>query len=46
MYAVTRDIRERVLFDPTAEFAGGFSGGGECSYMLSAASRAACDGGV
>jgi hypothetical protein len=35
MYAVTRDIRERVLYDPTAEFAGGFSGGGECAYMLS-----------
>jgi len=35
MYAVTRDIRERVLFDPTAEFAGGLSGGGECSYMFS-----------
>ncbi len=35
MYAVTLDIRERVLFDPTAEFAGGFSGGGECSYMFS-----------
>ncbi|MDD5141210.1 MAG: immunoglobulin domain-containing protein [Verrucomicrobiales bacterium] len=35
MYAVTLDIRERVLFDPTAEFAGGLSGGGECSYMFS-----------
>ncbi len=35
MYAVSRDIRQRVLFDPTAEFAGGFSGGGECSYMFS-----------
>src|SRR5882724_9204174 len=35
MYAVTRDVRERVLFDPTAEFAGGLSGGGECSYMFS-----------
>ncbi len=34
-YAVTRDIRQRVLYDPTAEFAGGFSGGGECSYMFS-----------
>jgi hypothetical protein len=35
MYAVALDIRERVLFDPTAEFAGGLSGGGECSYMFS-----------
>ena len=35
MYAVTLDIRERVMFDPTAEFAGGLSGGGECSYMFS-----------
>jgi len=35
MYAVTLDIRQRVLFDPTAEFAGGLSGGGECSYMFS-----------
>jgi len=35
MDAVTRDIRQRVLYDPTAEFAGGFSGGGECSYMFS-----------
>ena len=34
IYAVTRDVRERVLYDPTAEFAGGFSGGGECAYML------------
>ena len=33
--AVTRDIRQRVLFDPTAEFAGGFSGGGEVSFMFS-----------
>jgi hypothetical protein len=24
-----------VLYDPTAEFAGGLSGGGECSYMFS-----------
>jgi uncharacterized repeat protein (TIGR03803 family) len=35
MYAVALDVRARVLFDPTAEFAGGFSGGGECSYMFS-----------
>jgi len=35
MYAVTLDVRERVMFDPTAEFAGGLSGGGECSYMFS-----------
>ena len=35
MYAVTLDVRERMLFDPTAEFAGGLSGGGECSYMFS-----------
>jgi len=35
VYAVTRDVRQRVLYDPTAEFAGGFSGGGVCAYMLS-----------
>jgi hypothetical protein len=35
MYAVALDVRERVMFDPTAEFAGGLSGGGECSYMFS-----------
>jgi hypothetical protein len=35
MYAVSLDVRQRVLFDPTAEFAGGLSGGGECSYMFS-----------
>ncbi len=34
MYAVTLDIRERVFFDPTAELAGGLSGGGECAYMF------------
>ncbi len=33
--AVTRDIRHRVLFDPTAEFASGFSGGGLVSYGFS-----------
>jgi len=33
--AVTRDIRLRVLFDPTAEFASGFSGGGLASYVYS-----------
>ncbi|WP_372806149.1 hypothetical protein [Pontiella sp.] len=34
-YAVTRDIRCRVLFDPTAEFATGMSGGGLVSYGYS-----------
>jgi hypothetical protein len=34
-YAVTRDIRQRVAFDPTAEFVGGFSGGGDASYAFS-----------
>jgi hypothetical protein len=34
-YAVTRDIRLRVLFDPTAELVGGFSGGGENSFVFS-----------
>jgi hypothetical protein len=34
-YAVARDIRRRVLFDPTAEFAAGFSGGGLNSYRFS-----------
>jgi hypothetical protein len=34
-YAVTRDIRQRVLFDPTAEFCAGESGGGENSYVFS-----------
>ncbi|NOS72015.1 MAG: hypothetical protein HOP33_19065 [Verrucomicrobia bacterium] len=33
--AVTRDIRHRVRFDPSAEFAGGFSGGGLVSYGFS-----------
>lgn len=33
--AVSRDIRQRVLFDPTAEFASGFSGGGLASYVFS-----------
>ena len=33
--AVTRDIRRRVVFDPTAEFASGFSGGGLASYVFS-----------
>lgn len=32
---VSRDIRRRVLFDPTAEFAAGFSAGGESSYVFS-----------
>lgn len=34
-HAVTRDIRQRVLFDPTAEIASGFSGGGWASYDFS-----------
>ena len=34
-FAVTRDIRQRVLFDPTAVFASGFSGGGENCYFFS-----------
>lgn len=34
-YAVPRDLRQRVLFDPTAVFIGGFSGGGENSYVFS-----------
>jgi len=34
-FAVSRDIRRRVLFDPTAEFAGGFSGGGLYAYRFS-----------
>ncbi|HEX3624470.1 MAG TPA: hypothetical protein VH280_03495 [Verrucomicrobiae bacterium] len=34
-YAVPRDIRRRVRFDPTAVFVGGFSGGGENSYVFS-----------
>lgn len=36
-FAVTRDIRQRVLFDPSAEFLAGFSGGGEASYVCSRA---------
>ena len=35
LYAVTRDIRQRVLFDPTAEMAAGFSGGGVVCYEFS-----------
>jgi hypothetical protein len=34
-YADTRDIRQRVLFDPTAELVGGLSGGGETAYVFS-----------
>ena len=34
-YAVPHDVRQRVLFDPTAEFVAGFSGGGENSYIFS-----------
>lgn len=35
IHAVTRDIRQRVRFDPTAEMAAGFSGGGWCCYAFS-----------
>ncbi len=35
VFAVTRDIQQRVLFDPTAEMAAGFSGGGWVSYEFS-----------
>jgi len=31
-YEISRDVRRRVNFDPTAEFAAGFSGGGDSSY--------------
>ena len=34
-YSDALDIRQRVLFDPTAEFCAGFSGGGEFSYEFS-----------
>lgn len=34
-FAVPRDIQQRVLFDPTAVFVGGLSGGGEYSYVFS-----------
>jgi hypothetical protein len=34
-YAVPHDVRQRVLFDPSAEFVGGFSGGGENAYIFS-----------
>ncbi len=34
-FAVSRDVRQRILFDPTAELVGGFSGGGEYSYVFS-----------
>lgn len=34
-YAVARDIRTRVIFDPTAEIVAGFSGGGVVSYGAS-----------
>jgi hypothetical protein len=36
-FAVARDLRQRVIFDPTAEFLAGFSGGGEACYMCSRA---------
>ena len=35
LYAVTRDVRQRLVFDPTAEMAGGWSGGGVASYGFS-----------
>ena len=35
IYSVARDIRRRVLFDPTAEIVGGMSGGGWVSYEFS-----------
>ena len=35
VHAVTRDLRLRVMFDPTAELASGFSGGGVASYIYS-----------
>ena len=34
-FAVPRDLQQRVLFDPTAVFVGGLSGGGEYSYVFS-----------
>ncbi len=34
-WAVTRDLRKRVLFDPTAEMAGGISGGGWSAFDFS-----------
>jgi hypothetical protein len=34
-YAVPHDLRQRVLFDPSAEFVAGFSGGGENAYIFS-----------
>lgn len=34
MYIVSRDVRSRVYYDPSEEFAGGLSGGGECAYMF------------
>ena len=34
-YAVPHDVRQRVLFDPSAEYIAGFSGGGENAYMFS-----------
>ena len=35
IHAVTRDIRQRLVFDPTAEMAAGFSGGGVACYYFS-----------
>jgi hypothetical protein len=34
-YEVAHDLRQRVLFDPSAEFVAGFSGGGENAYIFS-----------
>ena len=34
-HTVSRDVRQRLLFDPTAEFASGFSGGGEGAFVFS-----------
>ncbi|MDD5141211.1 MAG: immunoglobulin domain-containing protein [Verrucomicrobiales bacterium] len=34
-FAVSRDVRQRVLFDPTAVFTGGLSGGAMISYVFS-----------
>ena len=35
LHAVTRDVRQRLVFDPTAEMATGFSGGGVVAYEYS-----------
>jgi len=33
-YAVARDVRQRLVYDPTAELAGGFSGGAVVAYQF------------